>query len=154
MFAKINPTGCEERKGLVKVRIDFYLDPADARYSERHIQVVDISSNKYLKGYTGKVNDAVAYQKWLDTLPKVWQDNPFHCHFIQVAPDATDASILSLAKEHLVNFYEAWSGGQAIQTGWKNKVQPVENISLSTASKVKVEDIKARLCDTKIEVKV
>lgn len=29
-YVKINPTGCAERKGLVQVRFDCYLEPTDA----------------------------------------------------------------------------------------------------------------------------
>lgn len=35
-YAKIERSGCEVRKGNVRVRLDFYLEPGDPRFNERH----------------------------------------------------------------------------------------------------------------------
>ena len=53
MFFKVNISGVSERKGLVEVRYDLYLDPTDERYSEHYVQVPVIPE----KGYEGKVDE-------------------------------------------------------------------------------------------------
>ena len=35
-YIKINPTGCNERHGLVQVRFDCYFEPMDPGYAEYH----------------------------------------------------------------------------------------------------------------------
>lgn len=95
-FVKINPTGCNERKGLVQVRFDCYFEPTDPGYPEYHVTVPVIPA----EGYPGKVNkmgspvDIADYDKWLASLPTVTRDNPFCCHFRCFEPDITDADIL------------------------------------------------------------
>lgn len=120
MYAKIEPSGCGEFHGNVKVRFAFYLDPSDARYGEQHIQQPIIPS----RGYGGAVDDwgspvdQVDYDLWLNGLPREWQTNPFHNHYIYAEPEVTDDEITSLAALHLVNFYEAWRQGKPIRSGW------------------------------------
>jgi hypothetical protein len=114
MYVKIEPTGCCERKGLVQVRLCFYLDPGDEKYNEHHVQVPAIPS----EGYQGKIDkdsmpeDRENYQKWLDELPKIWQNNPFHNHFIYVEPDVTDEEIMDKAEELLKESYAKWAKGE------------------------------------------
>ena len=38
-YYKLEPSGCTLRRGYIKVRFDFYLNPEDARYNERLITV-------------------------------------------------------------------------------------------------------------------
>ena len=110
MFFKVNITGCSERKGLVEVRYDLYLDPTDERYSEHYVQVPVIPKGVY----TGKVDeegspvDQVDYDKWLDGLKKVYQHNPFCCHFCQFEPTVTDAEIEYVGKLALDMAYKNW----------------------------------------------
>lgn len=117
MYAKIEPSGCGVRHGMVEIRICFYLEPDDYGYDKHYVNVVDVSSPEYLAGYKGKVNeigqpiDYTDYKKWLDTLPHVWQNNPFHNHFIKVEPDTTDNEIQALAKSYLEEAYIKWATG-------------------------------------------
>lgn len=110
MYAKIEPSGCGEHHGNVKIRLDFYLDPTDVRYEERHTLVPVIPP----EGYPGKVDEEgipinqADYDTWLVSLPHIWQLAPFHSHFIYADPDVTDAEIQKIANFHLVNFYQAW----------------------------------------------
>ena len=110
MFFKVNITGCQERKGLVEVRYDLYLDPADERYSEHYVQVPVIPK----EGYTGKVDemgspvDQDDYKKWLAGLKRVYQHNPFCCHFCQFEPTVTDAEIEYVGKLALDMAYKNW----------------------------------------------
>jgi hypothetical protein len=110
MFFKVNITGCQERKGLVEVRYDLYLDPTDERYSEHYVQVPVIPK----EGYTGKVDemgspvDQADYDKWLDGLKRVYQHNPFCCHFCQFEPTVTDAEIEYVGKLALDMAYKNW----------------------------------------------
>lgn len=110
MFFKVNTTGCRERKGLVQVRYDLYLDPADARYSECYTQEPVIPK----EGYTGNVDnmgrpvDLNDYTKWLDGLEIVYQLTPFCHHFVQFEPTVTDAEIEYVGKLALDMKYKDW----------------------------------------------
>jgi hypothetical protein len=110
MFFKVNTTGVSERKGLVEVRYDLYLDPTDERYSEHYVQVPVIPK----EGYTGKVDktgspvDQADYDKWIDGLEKTYQHNPFCCHFVQFEPTVTDAEIEYVGKLALDMKYKDW----------------------------------------------
>ncbi len=114
MYIKIEPTGTCQRKGMVQVRLCFYLDANDYGYEKHHVP--DITEE-----YTGKPED---YQTWLDSLPK--RDNPFHNHFIQVPPDASDKEIVALAKDYLKLTYDKWVKGEQIKLSnmvqWPSKV--------------------------------
>lgn len=109
-IAKIEPTGCEEWHGNVKVRLAFYLEPDDARYDERHYLVPIIPP----EGYPGEVDvrgnpiDRADYDAWIESLPKEWVLAPFHNHFLYLPPDVTEDIIIAKANFHLPNFYAAW----------------------------------------------
>lgn len=125
MFAKIEPSGCLERYGLVQVRIAMYLEPGDYKYNDHHILAPIIPE----EGYPGEV-DAMGhpanmgdYQSWLNLLPKVWQTNPFHNHFIYGEPEITDAEIQAQMVFHLPNFYSAWRADKSIRSGWATETR-------------------------------
>ena len=123
MFFKVNITGCQERKGLVEVRYDCYLDPTDERYSEHYVQVPVIPK----EGYTGKVDemgspvDQADYDKWIAGLKTTYQHNPFCCHFCQFEPTVTDAEIEYVGKLALDMAYKNWVKGNLAL----NKNEPV-----------------------------
>ena len=107
---EIEPSGCCEHKGMVQVRFCFYLAPGDARYSEHHVNLPVFPS----RGYPGKKDELGApksdqdHKAWLDTLPREWQTNPFHNHFIYVEPETTDDEIAAIGDELLPVFYSEW----------------------------------------------
>ena len=138
-YAILDKSGCIERKGNVKVRLDFYLESDDPRYSDTYLQIIDVTSAEYLAGYPGKVDaegnplDEVAYQAWLDSLPRVWQLVPFHSHFVHLAPDFTNEDIKAEITFHLPNFYKAFqekwdevNGG--MRHGWasETRIKPTD----------------------------
>jgi hypothetical protein len=108
MYVKIEPSGCCQRNGMVQVRLAMYLDKQDYGYEKHHVQVPVIPPSGYPYG------DAVAFQAWLNTLPKVWQDNPFHNHFIQVEPTTTDKEIADIARAFLQEAYIKWATGKSL----------------------------------------
>lgn len=114
MIAIIEPTGISVRRGKVQLRLSFYLEPGDARYDEHHVQVSVIPPEGYLGEVDdeGNATDMDAYNEWLESLPKVWQNNPFHNHMERVSPDVEDAEIADLLRDGLVKFYAAWSRGE------------------------------------------
>lgn len=132
-IAKIEPTGCEVRKGKIKLRISLFLEPTDPRYEEHHIQVPIIPPEGYPE-YTGEL-DAQGnpvdeedylqywrgYNQWLESLPKEWQNNPFHNHFVYVDADITETEIKQLMAERLKEFFGIWSRGQDIAKVWRPK---------------------------------
>jgi len=79
------------------------------------------------EGYPGKVDkdgnpkDMDDYNTWIESLPKVWQNNSFHNHFVYVDPDITDAEIVLLLRDSLDEFGAIWSSGEDILKVWKSK---------------------------------
>ena len=71
-------------------------------------------------GYAGKKDELgnakseTYFRSWIDSLPKKWQTNPFHNHFIQVPIDATDEEIAAQADALLPKFYGQWSRGEKL----------------------------------------
>lgn len=138
--AKIETTGISVRKGKVQLRLCFYLNPTDVRYDEHHIQVpVFPNPDDLLGGYSGELRteEFIAteleggrlepeirtrmvptswedFNNWVEGLPKKWQNNPFHNHFVRVSPDATDSEIGKLMQDLLEEFYGIWSRGEDI----------------------------------------
>ena len=122
-IARIEPTGCCVRKDKVQLRFSFYLEPDDPRYEEHHIQVPIIPP----EGYQGEVDaegipvDQTHFNNWIESLPKKWQNNPFHNHFVYVNADVTDAEIKNLLLESLDEFFGIWAKGEDITEAWRTK---------------------------------
>jgi len=116
VFVRVEPSSCRERKGLVQIRFCMYLDEGDYGYDVHHVQVPVIPE----EGYTGKVNefgtpvDMKHYQKWLNRLPKVWQTNPFHNHFIYVEPDTSDEEIMNIGQAFLEESFIKWASNEKL----------------------------------------
>jgi len=109
MRYKIEASGCCERNGMRQVRLCFYLDPGDARYGEHHVNMPAISEDGYPGNKkNGRPESDSDYVAWLDALPKKWQTNPFHNHFIYVPLDTTDKDITQQADKLLLRFYDKW----------------------------------------------
>lgn len=152
-YYKINPTGCNERNGLVQIRFDCYLDPKDPGYAEHHVTVPIIPK----EGYPGKVNDMGApadmadYDKWIASLPTETRDNPFCCHFRCFEPDITDADILKEGESILSMVKANYAKGKLA----KNSNPPVQfttSLVKIQASLNRVDSIKATDF-TKVSVK-
>jgi hypothetical protein len=111
MYVKVEPSGCCERRGMVQIRFCMYLESTDYGYDKHHVQVPVIPEG----GYPGRVDaegmptNQKQYDKWLASLPKVWQTNPFHNHFILVEPETTDGEIMDIAVAFLHEAYIKWS---------------------------------------------
>jgi len=119
-YAKLEPSGCGIHKGRAKLRIDLFLEVGDPNYDKAHVFVVDETSPEFKAGYKGKLDaegnpDPADYEKWLDGLPHVWRDNPFHSHFIYPDKDATDADIKAQIERTLNYFHtfhtHCWDNG-------------------------------------------
>ena len=120
-YVKIEPSGCCERHGLAQVRLAMYLEPTDYAYEKHYVQVC-----------SRELTEAeIADPELAKLVPKVWQLNPFHSHFLHLEPNVTDKEIEDLMAFHLPNFYEAWcqdysdvKGG--MRHGWdvKHRTRP------------------------------
>lgn len=143
MYVKVEPNGCCERKGLVQIRFCMYLEPGDYGYEKHHIQVPLIPEG----GYQGEIDklgspvDMENYQKWLDSLPKAWQLNPFHNHFIYVEPETSDEEIMDVGKAFLEEAYVKWACDKALDL--KNIPVQFPVISDQEAIMLKVEHLGA-----------
>ena len=116
MYVKVEPSGCCERKGLVQIRFCMYLDKGDYGYNVHHIQVPVIPEEGYQGevGEEGRPKDEEDYRKWIDSLPKIWQTNPFHNHFIYVEPETTDEEIMDIGEAFLQEAYIKWACGEKL----------------------------------------
>lgn len=96
MYYKIEPSGCQEHKGLCEVRYDLFLEPTDEGYSEHHVTVPIFPPEGYQGevGEMGQPLDWEAYNAWVASLPTETRDNPYCCHFVQFEPNVTDEEIL------------------------------------------------------------
>jgi hypothetical protein len=133
-YSKINKTGCCERHGNMQIRIDYFLEPDDVRYSDRYVQVHVFPDG----GYPGEVDkegmpkSQKEYDVWEASLPHIWQLTPFHSHFFYASPEITDAEIKAEMDFHLPNFYAAfqneWDKVQGgMRHGWdvEKRIRPV-----------------------------
>ena len=123
-YCKINKTGCMERRGHPQIRFDMFLEPDDTRYKDTYIQVPVIPAD----GYPNKANkdgtpvDQKGYDLWYASLPRIWQLNPFHSHFIDYYPhDFTDSQLKSDMDFHLANFYKTYQDEwDKVQSGMRH----------------------------------
>jgi len=130
-YGVIEPSGCGEFKGRVKIRIDCFLTPDSPSYDRYGgAYVVDTASKEYLAGYKGAKDDKTgepldwdAYNKWLDSLPTVWQDNPFHSHFVYydttVLDDSIKAQIASVTEYFYAFHTYCWDNSLEFIPQWQ-----------------------------------
>jgi len=130
-YGVIEPSGCGEFKGRVKIRIDCFLTPESSYYDQYGgAYVVDTASKEYLAGYKGAKDDKTgepldwdAYNKWLDSLPTVWQDNPFHSHFVYydttVLDDSIKAQIASVTEYFYAFHTYCWDNSLEFIPQWQ-----------------------------------
>lgn len=110
MYSEINKSGCAERKGLVRIRFDFFLEPKDHNYSKTYAEVTIFPE----EGYPGEVDglgdpvDEKEYKDWRKNLPTIRQNNPFCCHFMYFEPEVTDEEILKSGQDSLKMAYGNW----------------------------------------------
>lgn len=124
-YSIIEKSGCGIHKNRAKLRLDLLMNPDDPHYDKHHVYVPVIPEG----GYPGKVDkegspvDLVDYQKWEDSLPHIWQNNPFHCHFIYPERDTTDESIKQEIERCLDYFYAfhkaCWDADKEFIDEWK-----------------------------------
>lgn len=155
MFVKVEPSGCCERKGMVQVRFCMYLDEGDYGYEKHHVQIPVIPEG----GYTGEVDemnnpvDIEDYNKWLGKLPKEWQNNPFHNHFIYVEPDTSDEAIMDIGASFLHEAYIKWACGEKLDL--KNPTLRFPTLRFPTKPNLQaIEDKVQHLKVTSLERKV
>ena len=152
MYVKVEPTGCCERKGMVQVRFCFYLEPTDYGYDKHHVQLPVIPE----EGYQGKLGEMGApldiddFNKWVDSLPKVWQNNPFHNHLTYVEPDATDKEIMDIGEAFLRQSYADWTANRTPNPKNKPYTQPVIDNARIMACEAKVQHLKTIVLERQV----
>lgn len=119
MFVKIENTGCCENEGLLQIRFAMFLDTSDYGYDKFRVEV-----------YERDLTETELKDETLATLvPKIWQTNPFHNHFIYVDPILTDTEILDLGEILLKEVYREWQNDSKIDL--KNKpLVPIEKTDI------------------------
>ena len=130
-YIKIEPTGCGIFKGWIKVKLCFYLEPTDPRYSEYYIFAIDETSQKFKDGYTGAVSadgipiNQADYDTWANSLPHIWRNDAFHNHFLLVNFDTPLTDIVKYAKDFLSEFFDGWKAGLDGNQVWHSKPRPI-----------------------------
>lgn len=130
-YAKIDESGTVLERGLIRARVDMYLEPGDPGYDEHYVNVPDESSREFKAGYKGAVDaagrpkDMDDYKSWLGSLPHVWRNNPFVCHFVRVGHEATTEQLAALAQEALDEFLAGRREGKTPNEVWCGKRRPV-----------------------------
>jgi hypothetical protein len=111
MYFKINPSGCQEHKGLCEVRYDLFLSRTDEGNEEHYVTVPIFPEEGYTgeKGEMGMPTDKEAYDAWVASLPTETWNNPFCCHFYQFEPNVTDEEILAKGEEVLSMAFKNWA---------------------------------------------
>ena len=140
MIIKVEPSGCCERKGMVQIRFGAYLDEGDYGYDKHHVQVPERALTE----------EEIADPELAAKVKKVWQNNPFHNHFIYVEPDTTDGEIMNIGEAFLHEAYIKWACEQKLDL--ENppvKFYEVDKTRLK-ACEAKVQHLK----ETKLERKV
>jgi hypothetical protein len=127
MFVRVEPSGCTERKGMVQVRLDFFLEEGDARYKERRIEVPSET-----KGETVTISA------------------PFHCHFIYVAPDTSEKAILDIAERFLKQAYGFWENEQFPALVNEPHTKPTITAARKAACMEKVSALTAATLERKV----
>ena len=99
MYVRVEPSGCDERKGLIQVRFAMHLEPVDYGYDKHYVQVPE-------REYTQMEIEEPALR---ELVPKVWQNNPFHNHFVYVEPDITERELMDISESFLNEAYIKWA---------------------------------------------
>lgn len=127
-------------EGLMRIRINTYREPGEIGYEEHHVQVPVIPES----GYPGSIDEKGSpanqkdYDDWVNSLPKVWQNNPCLNQFIQVPLDTPQEKLAEIVQEHAKRVKTAGLDIRSsdIQIGLKNHLK-----ALNIDSKI---DIRAR----------
>jgi len=132
MYVKVEPSGCCIRKGMVQIRLCMYLEPTDYGYEKHHVEI-------YARELTQEELDNPALA---DLVPKVWQNNPFHNHFIYVDPTVTNTEILNIARSFLNEAYTKWASNTKVDFISPPFKTPTINTARLTACENKMQSIK------------
>lgn len=169
-YAKLEPSGSGVVKDVAKLRVDLFLNPDDPHYDKHYVRVPVIPP----EGYPGKVDkegtpkNQKDYEAWLESLPHIWINTPFHHNKIWL-PDAGATDNLVLEKmEHTLNYFytfhqHCWDTGVPFIENWK-KVPKVKggirdvfvkgNPLEVTACEVKIADVLSRVQEFQIGVSI
>lgn len=105
MYMRIDPSGCCERKGMVRVRFSMYLEPGDYGYEVHHIQVPITPP--------GTSEHLIDDKEWRARQPKKWVNGFFQVHFILIEPDTPDSEIMEMGEAFLQEAYIKWATGDS-----------------------------------------
>ena len=140
MYVKVEPSGCEVRKGMVKILFRFYLELGDYGYEKHYVQVPERDLTEAER----------ADLKLAKKVKRVWQNCPFHNHKIYIEPNTTDEEIIQLGKALLLEAYAKWVSGITPNIENKPHTPPVITSARIEACEAKVKHLK----ETPLEQKV
>ena len=165
-YGVIEKSGCGEFKGKVKIRIDCFLTPDSPYYSQYGGAYVPVIPPE---GYQGKVDEKTGepldwddYNHWWDGLPTVWQDNPFHSHFVYYDTTVLDDTIkaeIAKVTEYFYAFHTyCWDNELTFLSQWvkvPKQVGTIRDVFIAgdssppnkDACEAKADDVLTRLPD-------
>lgn len=168
-YAVLEPSGCGVHKNRVKLRIDLFMNPDDPHYDKHHVYMPVFPE----KGYSGKVNklgDPIKqadFDAWETSLPHIWQNNPFHSHFIHPELEASDSDVKREIERCLDYFYSfhqyAWDNDKQFIDEWKKAPKKTGDVRCPfvkgdpkdlRANEQKVADVLTRLPEFVIGKKI
>jgi hypothetical protein len=167
-YAVIEKSGSGVAKNVAKLRIDCFLNPDDPNYDKCYVNVPVIPP----EGYPGKVDkegtpkDPKDYDAWLESLPHIWINAPFHHNKIWLLDaGVSDNWINEQIERTLTYFYNfhqyCWGGDKTFIDEWKKvpKVKgSIRDIFVkgdpkdSLANQQKIADITNRINEFQIGV--
>jgi len=125
-FAIIEPSGCGIVKDVAKLRVDCFLNEDDPHFDKCYVYVPVIPP----EGYQGKVDkegnpkNQADYDAWIESLPHIWQNNPFHSHKIWLPDAGASDNYINEQIERTLNYFyqfhqQSWDTGVPFIENWK-----------------------------------
>jgi len=140
-YAVIEPSGCGIVKDVAKLRVDLFLNETDPHYDKHYVFVPVIPEG----GYPGAVDaegtpkNQADYDAWLESLPHIWQNNPFHSHKIWLPDAGASDNYINEQIERTLNYFYAFH-----QHCWDTSVPFIENWKKVPKVKGSIRDVFVR----------
>jgi len=125
-FAIIEPSGCGIVKDVAKLRVDLFLNETDPHYDKHYVFVPVIPEGGYpgTVDAEGKPVNQADYDAWIESLPHIWQNNPFHSHKIWLPDAGASDNYINEQIERTLNYFyqfhqQSWDTGVPFIENWK-----------------------------------
>jgi len=137
-FAIIEPSGCGIVKDVAKLRVDCFLNETDPHYDKHYVFVPVIPEGGYpgTVDAEGKPVNQADYDAWIEHLPHIWQNNPFHSHKIWLPDAGASDNYINEQIERTLNYFYTFH-----QQCWDNEIPFIENWKKVPKVKGSIRDV-------------